>query len=696
MYTKVNDHWYLNDTLLPPSGYQGNFGFSAGVSGDYAVVGAFTSLTLSGSAFIVDLIVHAPTSIPTQPPAQSIPVSFLNIGSGVSSVSTKSNLGLILALVAGALILSIIAALLIYYCCCMGTPAVLKKKKKEEEDSPYTVHSYVGYSEMDEYVPPPPPVPSWVPYYPQTMDKKGMDKKGMAKDIDKADEGFLRKLFPYKVHSFAGYQEGMEMRAFDDNSEKSSMKGVDISKLKHNLSRNSSAMSSEYSINKKSSLASINENDDDSSQSSYSKSDNNSSDYNLSIHSDDMIRDLSFVEIAKQRYAEITSKASSAGSVGVEERSVSSAGDSLVLRAKEQYKQIKESRAVGRGSDDGSVSTGGDSLVLQAKEQYKQVLQSRQSNETNNETSYVNLAKQRYAEIIENSSAGDSVSVGSQKSQTSLVEQAKMRYMDYLSSVNIQKNMAAESQPPMNFMEESRVHPQQVDNDDATVSTTSSNIPMMDEAARKAYIASKSTGNDDDSVNAHEMWLKEVEERRMRAIEEENKARLMAQRLAAEGELKRVQERNRLKEEARLRAEEKARARFAMFKASSEQTMAVDNKVEDVVAPMDISNYINTSIPAPTTVVNNVVHEKNSTTDKTTVREVHNTTNIVGEVPKDMQAATLFKQTVTSKNSSLTSNITKTTEQSVTQQITEKQSKPTSPYSSPARDSRNDWSTSEP
>jgi hypothetical protein len=190
---------------------------------------------LEGQVHIAPLpSMYTPTSAPTQAPAGSN-----NIDNKGGAAATTLPMGMIVAITLGGLFFTLVGSLFIYFCYYRALPPpplLEKKKKKEEEDSPYTVHSYVGYSEMDDTPLPPPPQPTGYYFYPapqpmpagyygppHMLNMKDKDGKGgKDKDIHAADEGFLRRLFPYKVHSFRGYQEGME--EVDEDDEPSAMK----------------------------------------------------------------------------------------------------------------------------------------------------------------------------------------------------------------------------------------------------------------------------------------------------------------------------------------------------------------------------------------------------------------------------------------------------------------------------------------
>lgn len=154
--------------------------------------------------------VFAPSAAPTSAPV------VINAQKAANAIGDLS-IGVVAAIfLAGFLFLGL-AALVTYFCCCRAAPIVLeKKKKKEEEESPYTVHSYQGYTEMSQPAPLPrppsifpffaPPMPPMMPPMDKKMMMDGKDDKKML--IDKADPGFIRRLFPYKVYSYRGYKEG--------------------------------------------------------------------------------------------------------------------------------------------------------------------------------------------------------------------------------------------------------------------------------------------------------------------------------------------------------------------------------------------------------------------------------------------------------------------------------------------------------
>lgn len=111
------------------------------------------------------------------------------------------------------LITIIIYGCIYYYCVIPNSKLLLNKKKKEEENSPYKVYSYLGYSEMDEYIygsnniPNKSyyiPFPYIHPYYNQNYNKKSLDKKEII--IYKSDniEHIIggEKVYTYKEYEY--------------------------------------------------------------------------------------------------------------------------------------------------------------------------------------------------------------------------------------------------------------------------------------------------------------------------------------------------------------------------------------------------------------------------------------------------------------------------------------------------------------
>lgn len=217
--------WQLNYSLPSPAGSEGRFGYAVDVCDNYAVSGAFGYDDLRGSVYLIGFPRPQPTMAPTlAPTAGGNDAQSLN--TITSAVAKQEKMMEILGIGVLTLVGVLTSACCIYLCC---VPVAGKKKKEEEEESPYTVHSYVGYSEMDEYMPPQAPPPQWMPFFaqmppmmpmmmapppmpmpmmPMDMDmKKKMMGEGEELDLKKVDENFVRKLFPYKVYGPRGYQE---------------------------------------------------------------------------------------------------------------------------------------------------------------------------------------------------------------------------------------------------------------------------------------------------------------------------------------------------------------------------------------------------------------------------------------------------------------------------------------------------------
>ena len=214
-YRGSDSHFYHNYSLAPPEGtMNGSMGFAVAVSNEFAITGSFADRDLKGTIYVAQIpfVGSAPTHSPSGVQEKR---SFGDIINNKRSFT----FALILLLMLGALMI-IVAAIISYYCCCccMTNPApLLKKKKKEEEESPYVVHSYPDYyydhPEEYPYAQPPLPYPMPPPMYgppPQAEDIK----KDMKKDVDKASEGFVRQMFPYKVYGPRGYTEGQDAADF--------------------------------------------------------------------------------------------------------------------------------------------------------------------------------------------------------------------------------------------------------------------------------------------------------------------------------------------------------------------------------------------------------------------------------------------------------------------------------------------------
>jgi hypothetical protein len=205
---------------------------------------------LRGSLYIAALpYVFPPTLPPTQPPSGSANIQSAGVIGDLSA-------GVVAAIFIAAFIILGACAIVIYFCCCRSSSeaALLTKKKKEEEDSPYTVHSYMGYADPNDNAHPAsrPPVCPYLPHHPQSMmgmgggaggagmdpalNKKGdLDKKG-EKALDKADPAFIRKMFPYKVYSYRGYQgEGAENSHLPSVKEEDGEHGGDSEESNHQL-----------------------------------------------------------------------------------------------------------------------------------------------------------------------------------------------------------------------------------------------------------------------------------------------------------------------------------------------------------------------------------------------------------------------------------------------------------------------------
>ncbi len=236
-YKDTMGTWQLTYSLSSPSAKGGNFGACVAIHDDYVAIGAFTAEGFRGSLFLANIPLDTPDSNDGGSNNEDIN-SLMAVG--------KSWHGAYVILALLGLLAVIIAATMAYcfYCCAAPPPIVSKKKKKEEEESPYTVHSYTGYCEIDDLSPAIPPVPfqqhqspySRLPgvssFHQQPIMQKDPDimKKDLLKKeeygqqfvdkgdgsfiIERADESFIRRLFPYKVYGPRGYVEGQNAEEF--------------------------------------------------------------------------------------------------------------------------------------------------------------------------------------------------------------------------------------------------------------------------------------------------------------------------------------------------------------------------------------------------------------------------------------------------------------------------------------------------
>eukprot|EP00981_Chlorochromonas_danica_P003095 scaffold614_cov157-Ochromonas_danica.AAC.13 len=229
-------NYSLDIAFLSPGTNNGYFGYTVRLSDLYnVIVGAIGYNAFEGAVYLLPLSTKSSTGGGTSGGGTS----------GVGTVTTSSNgtsttlLGVLIAL----LLLVLLAAVVAYtcgwslcgFCCPVVAPPLKKKKKKkddEDDDSPYTVHSYVGYSEIDDnytyntepvpYSHAYPPRPGMMPPPAKMLEMEKEKALAMGKSLDgkgesgvvgeggiitQATEGYIRKLFPYKVHSYRGYEE---------------------------------------------------------------------------------------------------------------------------------------------------------------------------------------------------------------------------------------------------------------------------------------------------------------------------------------------------------------------------------------------------------------------------------------------------------------------------------------------------------
>eukprot|EP01031_Cornospumella_fuschlensis_P029176 gene29176-35212_t len=149
LYTRVSRTFYNLTIAFPsPADHNEYFGRAISVSENYnLVVGAFAFSQLRGALYFMPL------------PKPSFPSgtgggtsSIISQPSSAEEAVTLSVIGILIVMLLLVLTVAAVAYSCGANCCCVAiVPAGgKKKKKKEEEDSPYTVHSYVGYSELDD------------------------------------------------------------------------------------------------------------------------------------------------------------------------------------------------------------------------------------------------------------------------------------------------------------------------------------------------------------------------------------------------------------------------------------------------------------------------------------------------------------------------------------------------------------------
>jgi hypothetical protein len=202
----------LKYSLASPLSSGSNFGFAVGIGNNFVGVGGFSDKALLG-AIVLGAVSFSSTSSSSTPDS-------------INSITKGSGYQLNYVILALLILLGIVVAVGVLLCCnCCATPAAVieKKKKKEEEESPYTVHSYTGYCEIDDALPVP------VPFRPQpasmfsmwntqpldASDPMLMKKESMKKEkdgyfVEKADEGFVRRLFPFKVYGPGGFVQDQD------------------------------------------------------------------------------------------------------------------------------------------------------------------------------------------------------------------------------------------------------------------------------------------------------------------------------------------------------------------------------------------------------------------------------------------------------------------------------------------------------
>jgi hypothetical protein len=533
--------------------------------------------------------VFAPTASPTQAPVV------------VNSNPTSNVLGDLSAGVVAAIFLSGflalgVIALVIYFCCCRAVPIIAeKKKKKEEEDSPYTVHSYMGYTEMnDTNAPRPPmPMPMQTPYgmpppYPMpppTDIKKDMDKGG--KIIDKADPAAIRKMFPYKVYSYRGYKEGDEhqlptVKEEEDYDRKDYAEG-DNGMYGGNTSNNGSMYGDNnnpmmYDQNHQMMYGNQNHQmmyGDQNNQMMYG---GNNPMYGVNNYNNGMYGGGNMYGENQYQYRQDSSdyavETFDAQAPDSVQRVASDVSYIEQVPSTVEQVDLSDIRPDLRRYYDGQAST-------YVKGKYLVNTNSLSIDEHVNDSSQpaVELTKKVEEQPpAENTEAAANVTL----------ENAQAKYARYLAAaknpaITAKIQAANTSNQPASPQQPPRPRPKkslQSASVELDVALTEPMKLLSIQEARERTLRSDSVdpearGNDlaqQDEVNR----LRYVEAARRQAIEEAQ-SRMIGAAPSTDEDIQQLQEENRLREEAKLRNEEKIRARFAMFKSKAEESFIKDD-----------------------------------------------------------------------------------------------------------------------
>jgi len=424
--------WTLNQSYPSPAGYQGHFGYAVDIAQNYSVIGAYGFDDLRGSVYLAD---RAPEEVPvpTMAPsfaataAPSNPAEVLS-GGGLNRRVNKSELtlGMVLALALGVLIIAAATGLICYCCCCMVPiiPLLKKKKKKEEENSPYTVHSYAGYIEEDEYIAPI-----------LLVEDEKLKEKEKEKSVKFMEDGTIRKMFPYKVYGPRGYSEGNNETVPDELLER---------KKEENLSNPETADDSIYL------------------QEDQFEYDN---DMNRKIAGEAETREVSnihaiHVEHARRNLQSYREQQSHQGSYSTLTDTHGASNSSVVSSHRSSLSSMHDDEddedTVLSGATELSSSTR-SSLVEQAKLKYKSFVQSKEViTSTTTTSNYVSAAKAKYASMSHSRSrdtnddnSQQTGSSGTPDSGLSYVEAAKSRYANLKRDVNLSSKSGDSSELSM-------------------------------------------------------------------------------------------------------------------------------------------------------------------------------------------------------------------------------------------------------
>ncbi len=283
----------------------------------------------------------------------------------------------------------------------------------QQENSPYTVHSYAGYIEEDEYIAPI-----------LLVEDEKLKEKEKEKSVKFMEDGTVRKMFPYKVYGPRGYSEGNNETVPDELLER---------KKEENLSNPEPIDEPIYQ------------------QEDQFEYENN---MNAKIAGDAEVREVNnihaiHVEHARRNLQSYREQQSHQGSYSTLTDTHGASNSSFVSSHPSSISSMRDDEdedTVLSGATELSSSTR-SSLVEQAKLKYKSFVQTKQVvTSTTTTSNYVSAAKAKYASMSHSQSrdthdddntSQKTGSSGSTGSGLSYVEAAKSRYANLKRDVNL-------------------------------------------------------------------------------------------------------------------------------------------------------------------------------------------------------------------------------------------------------------------